>query len=470
LITNDALKDSITLARNGFTVRHARVEDLAAAQALIRRVLDEDLGMPYTPRFHFDVDQPEIVYLNEPRQALFIAIDDASGEVIGTSGVRTGGPQSPPFPSSFTDNYAWGSTAQLTRVYIAADHRRRGVATTLVEAARRFIVAVGNYECIYFHSDLTSVGAEPFWRSIGRLVFDPRPETGDPKSSVHFELPMHVPLRTFRDDSVAREVDWHDWYWRWERQQAAYIPLREPRFDAMLDFLGRTLPEKFVAIDLMCGLGAISRRLVHRFPSATVIAIDLDPVLMTIGRNVIGDCGGRIRWEEANLADQDWHQRLGIDKVDAVLSTTAIHWLSAGGIIDLYRQLADVIRPGGVFTDGDQMQYAFNQPVLRKAAQDEIDSHREAAFTRGAESWEAWWLALREQPALSKLFADRDRRFAWRPAASEKSIGSTATSESTTVQRHTHFEVHRAGLLDAGFSEVDVIWQHLSNRVLVAVR
>jgi hypothetical protein len=36
--------------------------------------------------------------------------------------------------------------------------------------------------------------------------------------------------------------------------------------------------------------------------------------------------------------------------------------------------------------------------------------------------------------------------------------------------RSTHIDLHRAALLDAGFREVDVVWQWLTNRVLLAVR
>ncbi|NTV64812.1 MAG: hypothetical protein HGA65_14965, partial [Oscillochloris sp.] len=31
-------------------------------------------------------------------------------------------------------------------------------------------------------------------------------------------------------------------------------------------------------------------------------------------------------------------------------------------------------------------------------------------------------------------------------------------------------EVHRAALIDAGFDQVDTIWQHFDNRVLLAIR
>jgi SAM-dependent methyltransferase/GNAT superfamily N-acetyltransferase len=461
-------RDDVEIRESGFTVRHARRADLEPAVALIRKVLAEDIKTPYMPRYHFDLDQPEIVYLDNPRHALFVAVDDSSGDVMGATAVRTGGPVSPPFPSWFTRRYVWETTAQLYRVYIAREHRRRGVASALVEAARRFVVADGGYADIYLHTDASVPGAEPFWRSVARLTYDARVD-GDPSAAVHFELPMHAPLPRYRDAEPVAAVDWRDWYWRWERQQSAYIAFREERFAVMLDVLGALMPDEFTVIDLMCGPGAITRRVVERFPRAHVIAVDLDPLLIAVGRGALEDADGRIRWEEADLQDEMWPQRLGIERVDAVLSTTAIHWLPAGGIVDLYRRLAGVIRPGGILMNGDQMDFVESRPVLRRVAQDLREEHRRHSSEMGAESWDQWWLALREVPGLEELFAKRDRRFAWRAGERERAMGAERTDD-IAPNRHTHFEVHRAALLDAGFREVDVVWQHLGNRVLTAIR
>ena len=77
-------------------------------------------------------------------------------------------------------------------------------------------------------------------------------------------------------------VDWHQWLQPWDAQQTAYLPDREGRFRAMLDVLHILLPEEFTALDLACGPGAISQRLLARFPKAQSIAVDLDPVLLTM--------------------------------------------------------------------------------------------------------------------------------------------------------------------------------------------
>ena len=173
-------------------------------------------------------------------------------------------------------------------------------------------------------------------------------------------------------------IDWPHWLARWDVQQTGYLPEREARFNAMLDALDVLLPESFVALDLACGPGAISQRLLARFPQARSIAVDLDPILLTMGRNVLGDMDGRLTWVETDLASPTWPSQLGVDSVDAVLSTTALHWLPAPNLVDLYRQLGQLVRPGGVFLNGDHMSFEprlarFQQVanVVKKRIQDE---------------------------------------------------------------------------------------------------
>src|ERR1700729_840163 len=100
---------------------------------------------------------------------------------------------------------------------------------------------------------------------------------------------------------VMSEVDWVVWLRRWDAQQEGYVPERETRFSVMLDVLDELLPESFVALDLGCGPGSISQRLLARFPAAKAIAVDIDPVMLALGRGVLGTMDGRLRWVQADL-------------------------------------------------------------------------------------------------------------------------------------------------------------------------
>lgn len=248
---------------------------------------------------------------------------------------------------------------------------------------------------------------------------------------------------------------WSAWLDSWDTQQSGYLPDREGRFTVMLDALEAVLPEDFVAVDLACGPGSVSQRLLARFPAARSVAVDLDPVLLTLGRGALGECGGRLRWVEADLRTPGWTDALGVDRVDAVLTSTALHWLTAPELLAVYRTLADLIRPGGLFLNGDHLHYGTAQPTLAGIAATVTRRRHDQAFAPGGtEDWAGWWDRMAREGGELLPFAERERRFA------DRQRGFTPPD----------FAAHHAALTAAGFAEVDVLWQNLDNRVLAAVR
>ena len=118
------------------------------------------------------------------------------------------------------------------------------------------------------------------------------------------------------------QLDWQDWMRRYDQQQSTYLPDREKRFTVMLDVLETLLPDHFVALDLACGPGSMSQRLLSRFPQARSVAVDIDPILLLLGQQVLGDMQGRLRWVEADISEPSWHSRLGEEQVECSSSNT----------------------------------------------------------------------------------------------------------------------------------------------------
>lgn len=172
--------------RPTFTIRPAEPSDLDDVRALMLRTFEQDFGYGYNPDYHGDVDDMQGVYLDNPRHTLLVAVDDVSGAILGTGGVRSGGLK-PAF------NHAWlvarydpENTAQLVRVYTARESRGRGVARALVAALLEFVAREGSYAVVALHTDPNSPGAERFWRSLPTtLILDDR---DGPSGSLHFEM------------------------------------------------------------------------------------------------------------------------------------------------------------------------------------------------------------------------------------------------------------------------------------------
>jgi trans-aconitate methyltransferase len=84
-----------------------------------------------------------------------------------------------------------------------------------------------------------------------------------------------------------------DWIARWDIQQLGYLPDREERFTALIDAVegGTPGPDPLV-LDLGCGPGSLAVRLLDRLPGATVVGVDADPLLLTLGRIAWPDRAG----------------------------------------------------------------------------------------------------------------------------------------------------------------------------------
>ncbi|WNI30208.1 GNAT family N-acetyltransferase [Streptomyces sp. ITFR-6] len=173
---------------DGYVLRTATPRDVDGARAVMLDTVYRDLRSGYVPRWHADIIDPGSSYLRPERCTLLVVERD--GEIVATGAVRDRGPQAPPNPQWVADRFPSGTTAQLCRIYVTPEHRRRGLARRLVRELRDFVARAGGYEAVYLHTDPAVPGAEPFWRSLAHEVCDERTLPGRGQSVVHFELPM----------------------------------------------------------------------------------------------------------------------------------------------------------------------------------------------------------------------------------------------------------------------------------------
>jgi GNAT superfamily N-acetyltransferase len=148
------------------------------------RIFEDDYGYGYQPEWQWDYDDLAGTYIEHPRQTLLLALDAASGEVVGTGAIRAGGPRSPAWLAARYQPPE--QIAQIVRLFVHPAHRRRGVARLLVDELQRFVQGVGGYRVICLHTETVP----EFWQRLGcQLIHDGR--TADPpEPSVHFELPL----------------------------------------------------------------------------------------------------------------------------------------------------------------------------------------------------------------------------------------------------------------------------------------
>jgi SAM-dependent methyltransferase len=262
-----------------------------------------------------------------------------------------------------------------------------------------------------------------------------------------------------RDAGVsATGLDFAAWMARWDAQQATYLADREGRFDALFDALEAALGDRpMTVVDLGCGPGSLGVRLLDRFPSARVVGVDVDPVLLALARGAYGG-RDRLSFAVADLREGRWLDALGLDRADAAVSSTALHWLGGDEIRRLYRDLAGLLAPGGIFLDADHARPGPGAAGLAEVASRMAEIHRRRASGAGAavaaESWQDWWHAIRAEAALAGPLAERDR------------LGHAHPHGRHELSDDDHGRLLR----EAGFQATDVVWRHGDDRVLAALR
>ncbi|MFF2651302.1 class I SAM-dependent methyltransferase [Streptomyces sp. NPDC058045] len=245
--------------------------------------------------------------------------------------------------------------------------------------------------------------------------------------------------------------DWQAWQASWDRQQEWYMPDREERFRVMLDMVEAVVGREPRVLDLACGTGTITARLLDRFPGATSTGVDLDPALLAIARGTFaGD--ERVRFVTADLKDPQWTGLLPDGRYDAVLTSTALHWMHSEPLTALYRQLAGLVRDGGVLMNADHMPDTTT-PRINAAER----AHRHAAMDRakasGALDWADWWALAAADPVLAEPTA---RRF--------EIYGEHADGDTPPVDWHTRT------LREAGFAEARAVWRSPSDALVLALK
>lgn len=248
-------------------------------------------------------------------------------------------------------------------------------------------------------------------------------------------------------------MDWTAWMDRWDRQQEGYMGNRETRFDVMTALVEHACGDTPTVLDLCCGPGSLSARVLDRLPGARVVALDADPVLQLIGQKVYGDADGRLTWINHDLADPDWERVAAVHgPYDAVVSTTALHWLRPSTLTDVYEAGGRLLRSGGLFVNGDHL-FDDDRPRLRAAGvalrvtpNDEREEYR------------PWWDSLHAEASSDAALA---------AAFAARAADGTGHPETEAVPT---LSFHAAALRQAGFAEVGTVWQYGDDRILAAFR
>ena len=211
-----------------------------------------------------------------------------------------------------------------------------------------------------------------------------------------------------------------------------FVPSRELQMEAICALL----PEgPGVVLELSCGEGLLSGRILERFPAAHVCAMDASPAMLERAAARLRRFGARQEVRAFDLAAPDW--RAEWRGCGAVVSSLAIHHLDDDGKRRLYADVLAMLRPGGAFVVADLVQP--NSPAALGWAEREWDR---AVGERSAEAHEAF------------------RRTGW---------NSFAPGNEDPTDIMAPIADHLRWLAEAGFAGVDVVWAAAGHAVYCGV-
>lgn len=160
-----------------------------------------------------------------------------------------------------------------------------------------------------------------------------------------------------------------------------------PKYDEMLDVLAGCISTNHRILELGCGTGELSLKVLKRYPSAEIVALDYSPRMLDFARTKIESAGYAARWTGIELDFGEWANNLNFsglrDKFDACISSLAIHHLDDEMKLKLFERIFESLNSDGCFWNADPMlaESARMQKVYQAAREDWVASQGEILAT-----------------------------------------------------------------------------------------
>ncbi|MGF1677452.1 MAG: methyltransferase domain-containing protein [Rivularia sp. (in: cyanobacteria)] len=210
-----------------------------------------------------------------------------------------------------------------------------------------------------------------------------------------------------------------------------------PNYDEMLETVARCVPVSSRRIlELGCGTGELSLKILNRCPDAQVIAVDYSPRMIEFARSKMAEAGYQ-RWNGIEADFGEWTNNpenfdIGTE-FDACVSSLAIHHLSDEMKAKLFQRIAKSLKSGGCFWNADPL--------------------------------------LPESPTLAEIYNAAREEWTKKQGTTIQSVRSRLASNSDSVDYSVSYgyssqdqlatlDAHLQMLANAGFNTIAVPWKY----------
>ena len=252
---------------------------------------------------------------------------------------------------------------------------------------------------------------------------------------------MEIPTQAEIEEKLRGE-DLSSWLDLWHAEQGSAKPAALQLITAAIPF---PVDQSLRVLDVGCGPGDAGRAVHSRFPHAWIDFVDRNEFFVSLcaAVNRRDGIGGRT-WV-GDISEPGWRRDLTSD-YDVVVAVNAVHWLSLAEATDLFGDIFQSLRSGGVFL---LMEPTAAEPPFAPG----FDAWRgEQPSQHDYEDWRRFWSRV-------KALLGCDYGFLGDPSNDRSRIG-----DGLSVMRW------RGLLEDAGFESIDVLLRDAEKAVLAGVK
>ena len=141
---------------------------------------------------------------------------------------------------------------------------------------------------------------------------------------------------------------------RWITSHTRGNPQRAEHLALVLELLATLQPDGHCVLDLGCGDGIVAAMLLERFPTAHVTGMDSSPPMLAAAAERLAAYPGRWALQPGAL-EALTALDLPAEGFDAAIGIQSIHHLSGDEKQTLFRTVAGLLRPGGLFVLSDRI-------------------------------------------------------------------------------------------------------------------
>jgi trans-aconitate methyltransferase len=134
------------------------------------------------------------------------------------------------------------------------------------------------------------------------------------------------------------------------------IPFGGEQLDIMLRLISKSQPRVNKFIDLGCGDGILSQTILTHYPDAQGLLLDYSSSMIEAANKRMGNFKNQ-SIIQCDLSNSNWKEHIQ-EKPELIVSGFAIHHLKNGRKYELFEEIYEVLKPGGIFINMEHVKSA----------------------------------------------------------------------------------------------------------------